>query len=153
MTAPRRLALADLAGEVGSELGVGEWRTITQEQVELFADATDDHQWIHLDRERAARESPYGGTVAHGFLTLSLIVTLVSEVVEIADARMGINYGLDRVRFPSPVPVGSRIRARVALGGFEPIEGGAQLRWLVTVEREGSDKPCVVAEWITRRYA
>ena len=153
MSTIHRYELAELAGEVGRELGVSAWRTVTQEQVDRFADATDDHQWIHVERERAARESPYGGTIAHGFLSLSLIVALVSEVVEIADARIGINYGLDRVRFPSPVPVGSRIRARVALAGFEPIEGGAQLRWLVTVEREGSDKPCVVAEWITRRYA
>ena len=147
----RSLQLAELEGLVGTELGVSDWRIVTQQQVDGFADATDDHQWIHLDPERAARESPYGGTVAHGFLSLSLIVALVSEVVEVSDARIGINYGLDRVRFPAPVPVGSRIRGRVVLAGFEPLEAGAQLRFAVTVEREGSEKPCVVAEWITRR--
>ena len=147
----RSLRLAELEGLVGTELGVSDWRIVTQEQVGRFADATDDHQWIHVDPERAARESPYGGTVAHGFLSLSLIVALVSEVVEISDARFGINYGLDRVRFPAPVPVGSRVRGRVSLAGFEPLAGGAQLRFMVTVEREGSEKPCVVAEWITRR--
>ena len=143
--------LAELEGLVGTELGVSDWRIVTQQQVDGFADATDDHQWIHVDPERAARESPYGATVAHGFLSLSLIVALVSEVVEVSDARIGINYGLDRVRFPAPVPVGSRIRGRVVLAGFETLEGGAQLRFAVTVEREGSEKPCVVAEWITRR--
>ena len=147
----RSLQLAELERLVGTELGVSDWRIVTQQQVDGFADATDDHQWIHVDPERAARESPYGATVAHGFLSLSLIVALVSEVVEVPDARIGINYGLDRVRFPAPVPVGSRIRGRVVLAGFEPIAGGAQLRFAVTVEREGSEKPCVVAEWITRR--
>ena len=147
----RSLQLAELEGLVGTELGVSDWRIVTQQQVDGFADATDDHQWIHVDPERAARESPYGATVAHGFLSLSLIVALVSEVVEVSDARIGINYGLDRVRFPAPVPVGSRIRGRVVLAGFETLEGGAQLRFAVTVEREGSEKPCVVAEWITRR--
>ena len=147
----RSLQLAELERLVGTELGVSDWRIVTQQQVDGFADATDDHQWIHVDPERAARESPYGATVAHGFLSLSLIVALVSEVVEVSDARIGINYGLDRVRFPAPVPVGSRIRGRVVLAGFEPLEAGAQLRFAVTVEREGSEKPCVVAEWITRR--
>ena len=147
----RSLQLAELERLVGTELGVSDWRIVTQQQVDGFADATDDHQWIHVDPERAARESPYGATVAHGFLSLSLIVALVSEVVEVSDARIGINYGLDRVRFPAPVPVGSRIRGRVVLAGFEPLAAGAQLRFVVTVEREGSEKPCVVAEWITRR--
>ena len=147
----RSLQLAELERLVGTELGVSDWRIVTQQQVDGFADATDDHQWIHVDPERAARESPYGATVAHGFLSLSLIVALVSEVVEVPDARIGINYGLDRVRFPAPVPVGSRIRGRVVLAGFEPLAAGAQLRFAVTVEREGSEKPCVVAEWITRR--
>ena len=145
------VVLADLPALVGRELGPGPWRTITQQQVDAFAEATGDRQWIHVDVERARRESPFGGPVAHGFLTLSLIASLVGEVLEVTDARTGINYGLDRVRFPAPVPVGSRVRGRVALEAFAEIEGGAQLTWSVVVEREGHAKPCVVACWLTRR--
>ncbi|MFQ5523029.1 MAG: MaoC family dehydratase [Acidimicrobiia bacterium] len=137
---------------VGQELGVSEWMEITQERVNAFADATDDHQWIHVDAERAAR-SPFGGTIAHGFLTLSLVVPLAGQVsLEVGEPRMGVNYGLDRVRFPSPVPVGSRIRARVRLDAVEAVAGGIQVKRTVTMEVDGSEKPAMVAETLTRYY-
>jgi acyl dehydratase len=138
---------------VGKEVAVTEWMAVTQEHIDEFADATGDQQWIHVDRERAARESPYRTTVAHGFLTLSLLPHFLKEAVEIQGARMGINYGLNRVRFTGPVPAGSRVRARFALSAAERIEGGVQTVWGVTVEREGEAKPVLVAEWVTRRHA
>jgi acyl dehydratase len=138
---------------VGKEVAVTEWMTVTQEHFDEFADATGDDQWIHVDRERAARESPYGVTVAHGFLTLSLLPHFFKEAVEIERARMGINYGLNRVRFTGPVPAASRVRARFRLASAEDIEQGVQMVWNVTVDLEGADKPVLVAEWITRRYA
>jgi acyl dehydratase len=138
---------------VGKEVAVTEWMTVTQEHIDEFADATGDDQWIHVDRERAARESPYGVTVAHGFLTLSLLPHFFKEAVEIERARMGINYGLNRVRFTGPVPAASRVRARFRLASAEDIEQGVQMVWNVTVDLEGADKPVLVAEWITRRYA
>ena len=137
---------------VGKEVAVTEWMTVTQEHIDEFADATGDDQWIHVDPERAARESPYRTTVAHGFLTLSLLPHFLKQAVEIQGARMGINYGLNRVRFTGPVPAGSRVRARFVLAGVEDIKGGVQLTWNVSVEREGGDKPVLVAEWLTRRY-
>ena len=138
---------------VGKEVAVTDWFAISQEHIDEFADATGDDQWIHVDRERAARESPYRTTVAHGFLTLSLLPHFLREAVEIQGARMGINYGLNRVRFTGPVPSGSRVRARFVLAAAEKIEGGVQTVWNVTVECEGQDKPVLVSEWITRRHA
>ena len=138
---------------VGKEVAVTEWMTVSQEHIDDFADATGDDQWIHVDCERAARESPYGVTVAHGFLTLSLLPHFFKEAVEIEGARMGINYGLNRVRFTGPVPAGSRVRARFRLASAEGIEQGVQMVWNVTVDLEGADKPVLVAEWITRRHA
>jgi len=137
---------------VGKEVAATDWLTVTQERIDEFAAATGDDQWIHVDRGRAARESPYGTTVAHGFLTLSLLPHFLKEAVEIQGARMGINYGLNRVRFTGPVPAGSRVRARFRLAAAEEIEGGMQTVWSVTVEREGEVKPVLVAEWVTRRH-
>src|SRR5262245_9547462 len=142
----------DLAQWVGREVATSDWLEITQERIDKFADAAGDHQWIHVDRERAARESGFGRTIAHGFLTLSVLSKLRDESVAIAGQRMGINYGLNRLRFTSPVPLGSRLRARFALAALTPIEGGVQPTWGVTVEREGADKPVLVAEWLTRHY-
>jgi acyl dehydratase len=145
-------SLAQLKNLIGEEVAVSDWVGITQERVQMFADATGDHQWIHLDAERSRRESPYGCTVAHGFLTLSLLPMLTHSALRLADVRMGVNYGLNKVRFPAPVPVGSRVRGRFILLSVENILDGAQLTWQVSVEREGADKPVCVAEWISRRY-
>jgi acyl dehydratase len=144
--------LAELPGLVGTELGTSDWYEVTQEAVQQFADATADHQWIHLDVERAKKESPFGGPIAHGFLTLSLVVPLVAQVLTITDVKMGVNYGLNKVRFPAPVPVGSKVRARVTLKESEQVAGGLQNILTVTVEREGGDKPVCIAEWVTRQY-
>jgi len=137
---------------VGKEVAVSDWLEVSQERIDAFAAATGDDQWIHVDRERAAAESPYRRTVAHGFLTLSLLPGLMREAVDLRGARMGINYGLNRVRFTGPVPAGSRVRARFVLAASEEIEGGVQTVWSVTVECEGEAKPALVAEWITRRH-
>ncbi len=143
------LKLEELRNHVGQRLGASAWHEVTQEQVAMFADATGDHQWIHLDQERAAA-GPFGGTIAHGFLTLSLGPMLVHEVFEVADASMGINYGLNRVRFPAPLPVGSRVRADVTLAALDEVPGGLQATLAVTFEREGGGKPVCVAEWLVR---
>ncbi len=144
--------LAELAALVGQEVAVSDWITITQEQVNQFAQATGDHQWIHVDVERA-KAGPFGGPIAHGFLTLSLIPKFFESSFEIAQSRMGVNYGLNKVRFMAPVPVGSRLRARMKLLKCEPIDNqGVQMIWEVAVQREGSDKPVCVAESIVRRY-
>jgi acyl dehydratase len=143
--------LESLKERVGEELAVGEWLTVDQAMIDKFADATGDHQWIHIDRERAAK-GPFGTTVAHGFLTLSLLPKLAESALKVDDVRMGVNYGLNRVRFPAPVPAGSRIRARLKLVSYEPLDGGAQLVMEVTMERDGSDKPVCVAETVSRRY-
>ena len=144
--------LAELAAMVGQEVAVSDWITITQEQVNQFALATGDHQWIHVDVERA-KAGPFGGPIAHGFLTLSLIPKFFESSFEIAQSRMGVNYGLNKVRFMAPVPVGSRLRARMKLLQCEPIDNqGVQMVWEVAVQREGSDKPVCVAESIVRRY-
>jgi acyl dehydratase len=144
--------LAELASLVDQEVAVSDWLTVTQEQVNLFAQATGDHQWIHVDAERA-KAGPFGAPIAHGFLTLSLLPKFFETSMEVRNTRMGVNYGLNKVRFTSPVPVGSRLRGRMKLLACEPIEnGGYQFTWLVTVEREGSDKPVCVAESLTRRY-
>jgi acyl dehydratase len=135
---------------VGREL-VSSWREVTQDQVTQFADITGDRQWIHVDPARAQRESPYGGTIAHGFLTLALISWLLRDAVgAIEGARMGINYGLNKVRFPSALPCGSMVRARCTLQRLDPADGGVQATWSVVVERDGSAKPCCVAEWLVR---
>jgi acyl dehydratase len=144
--------IAELAACVGQEVAVSDWLTITQQQVNLFADATGDHQWIHVDPEKAAK-GPFGGPIAHGFLTLSLIPKFFESSFEIVGSRMGVNYGLNKVRFTSPVPVGSRLRARMLLLATQPIDNhGVQMTWQVTVEREGSAKPVCVAESLVRRY-
>jgi acyl dehydratase len=144
--------LAELTALVGQEVAVSDWIAITQEQVNLFAQATGDHQWIHVDVEKA-KTGPFGGPIAHGFLTLSLIPKFFQTSIQILNSRMGVNYGLNKVRFTAPVPVGSRLRARMKLLSCEPIENnGQQMTWLVTMEREGSDKPVCIAESLTRRY-
>jgi acyl dehydratase len=144
--------LSDLAACVGQEVAVSDWITITQQQVNLFAQATGDHQWIHVDPEKAAA-GPFGGAIAHGFLTLSLLPRFFELSMEVIDCRMGVNYGLNKVRFMAPVPVGSRLRARMKLLSAEPIDGsGLQMAWEVTVEREGAAKPVCVAESLVRRY-
>ena len=144
--------IADLTACVGQEVAVSDWLTITQQQINLFADATGDHQWIHVDPEKAAK-GPFGGPIAHGFLTLSLIPKFFESSFDIIDSRMGVNYGLNKVRFTSPVPVGSRLRARMKLLATQPIDNdGVQMTWEVTVEREGSDKPVCIAESLVRRY-
>ncbi len=144
--------LDELAACVGQEVAVSDWTTITQAQVNLFADATGDHQWIHVDPEKA-RAGPFGAPIAHGFLTLSLIPKFFESSFEITGSRLGVNYGLNKVRFTAPVPVGSRLRARMTLLATEPIDNhGLQMTWQVTVEREGSAKPVCVAESLVRRY-
>ncbi|MBA3596250.1 MAG: MaoC family dehydratase [Methylibium sp.] len=143
--------LAELQSLVGAPLGTSEWVLIEQTRIDRFAAATEDHQWIHTDAERAAA-GPFGATIAHGFLTLSLLPVFFQTAFAVADTRMGINYGLNRVRFTAPVPVGSRVRAHMRLLAYEPIAGGAQLTVEATVEREGADKPVCVAVSLTRRY-
>jgi len=145
-------SVARLKEWVGREVAVTDWFTVSQDRIDAFAGATEDDQWIHVDRKRAAEESPYGTTVAHGFLTLSLLPHLMRQAVEIQGMRLGINYGLNRVRFTGPVPAGSRVRARFRLAAVEDIAKGVQTTWNVTVEREGEAKPVLVAEWITRRH-
>ena len=137
---------------VGQHLGHSEWVTITQEQVDLFADATDDHQWIHVDPERASRESPFGGPIAHGYLTLSLLPMLVPQIIEAQGFRMGVNYGAEKIRFPAPVPVGSRVRATATMDAATPFEGGVQMNLGIAIEIEGSTKPAMVASILFRRY-
>jgi acyl dehydratase len=144
--------LARLRELARSEVAVSDWHLLSQERIALFAQATGDDQWIHVDEERARRESPYGISVAHGFLTLSLLPFLLKESLEFEGVRMGINYGLDRVRFTGPVPAGSRVRARFHLDSVRELAGGVQVKWTVTVEREGAPKPVMIAEWITRRF-
>ena len=137
---------------VGKKLGTSDWLEITQERIDLFAEATGDKQWIHVDPERA-RRSPFGGAIAHGFLTLSLLSHLSEQTFSYSDRRMGVNYGLNRVRVSAPLPSGSRVRARFKLLKYEKIDGnGVQVTWDVTVEREGSDKPVLIAEWLGRSY-
>ncbi len=146
-------SVEELRSLTGREVAVSDWFEVAQDRINLFAEATGDHQWIHIDVERAKAESPYGTTIAHGFLTLSLLSYLMSQTVKIKiPIRMGINYGLNKVRFPSAVPAGSKVRARATLQSLEDIPGGQQLTWNITVEREGADKPCCVAEWLVRYY-
>ncbi len=144
--------LNDLAACVGQEVAVSDWLTISQEQVNLFAEATGDHQWIHIDPVKA-KAGPFGGTIAHGFLTLSLLPKFFESSLKVLETRMGVNYGLNKVRFMSPVLVGSRLRARFNLVACEPIDNnGRQMTWDMTIEREGTDKPVCVAQSISRSY-
>jgi acyl dehydratase len=143
--------LQDLQSLVGQEIGVSEWISVDQERIDKFAEATGDHQWIHVDPVKAA-QGPFGTTIAHGFLTLSLVPELFATAFDIGDVRMGVNYGLNKVRFTAPVPSGSRVRGHFVLKSYEPIEGGAQLAVEVRVELEGSAKPACVAETLSRRF-
>lgn len=145
-------SIEELKSLVGQEVGVTGWFPVLQERVNLFAEATGDQQWIHIDVERSRRESPYGGTVAHGFLTLSLLPMLMESVISMSTSKMGVNYGLNKVRFPAPLPVDSKVRGRIAVMEVEDIAGGVQITWKVTVEPEGGDKPVCVAELLTRQY-
>lgn len=150
--------LDELQGFAGRQIAVTDWFEITQERINQFADATGDHQWIHTDPERAQRESPYGTTIAHGFLTLSLLAKFLKEAVQLGDLRMTINYGLNRVRFPSAVLAGSRIRARITLQSIRELQSmrdvadSTEAVFSITIESEGSDKPCCVAESLARYY-
>jgi len=149
---PKHFAtLASLQALVGQHLATSPWVTIDQRRIDLFAEATGDHQWIHVDPVRAAA-GPYGTTIAHGFLTLSMLPKFFESAFELRGSRMGINYGLNKVRFTAPVPAGSRLRAQVRLKAYEPIQGGAQLTTEVTIEREGGDKPVCIAEAVSRRF-
>jgi acyl dehydratase len=150
---PRKIqGNSELPALLGQEVGVSDWLTVTQGMIDRFAETTNDRQWIHIDPERARRESPYGATIAHGFLTLSLISQLHHQAVEIEGYSRVINYGLNRVRFPNPVRAGSRIRGRSTLQAITELDDGLQLTWLLTVEVEGQPKPALVAEWLLRLF-
>ena len=141
-----------LRDRIGEEIAVGDWFEITQARIDQFAEATGDAQWIHVDPARAAAESPFRTTIAHGFLTLSLLSALIRDAMTFYGLRMAINYGMNRMRFVAPVPAGSRIRARFTPVSVEDTSGSVQVTWQVTIEREHADKPCCVAEWIVRYY-
>jgi acyl dehydratase len=145
--------IEELKASIGREAGVSEWLTITQDLIDEFAEVTGDRQWIHLDRERAHRDSPFGATVAHGFLTVSLLSRLVSQAVDVQlEAKLRVNYGFNRLRFPAPVPAGSRIRAHVTANAIREIEGGIEIAWGVVIEVEHQAKPALAAEWLVRIY-
>lgn len=153
MSAPRSWSVDELRSAVGQELGRSDWLEVTQERIDAFSDATGDPQWIHTDPVRAAAESPYGATVAHGFLTLSLLSPLARQAYEIAGGfRLRVNYGLNRVRFPAPVVAGSEVRATCRLAAFDEADWGVQLTVEAVVESKGASKPCLAAEWIVRAY-
>ncbi|HVY06879.1 MAG TPA: MaoC family dehydratase [Burkholderiales bacterium] len=145
-------SLEELAAKAGQEVVVSDWLEVTQKRIDLFAEATGDHQWIHVDVERARRESPFGAPIAHGFLTMSLLSHFINESLDFGGTKMGVNYGFNRLRFTSPVKAGSNLRARFKLKEFQRIEGGAQMTWDIAMECEGEAKPVLVAEWIGRRY-
>ena len=146
------IKIRELESRVGQEIGVSPWVDIPQERIDLFAKATEDFQWIHVDREKA-KSSPFGTTIAHGFLTLSMLPKLVESTFEFSDRKMGVNYGLNKVRFTAPVPAGAKIRGRFTLAKYEKIDAnGVQTTWNVVMEREGGDKPVCVAETISRHY-
>lgn len=149
---PQRLSTQHLTTSLGREVAVSDWLDVTPERVAAFAEATGDHQWIHLDAERAAAESPYGGPIVHGFLTLSLASTLLRESLQVDDVAMTVNYGLNRVRFTAAVPVGARIRARFTPAAVDTVPGATQVTWSIVTEVFGEQKPCCVAEWIVRYY-
>ena len=142
----------ELKALIGQHVASSDWIQISQERVNMFAEATGDHQWIHIDVERAKKESPFGAPIAHGFLTLSLLPALMQKAMHLTYVKMGVNYGLNKVRFPAPVPVGSRLRAHIKLLNVEDIKAGAQMTWEVSIEREGTDKPVCVAESVSRCY-
>lgn len=145
--------IEELKSLIGQEVGTSDWFEVTQSRINDFADATGDHQWIHIDVERARTDSPFHSTIAHGFLTLSLLPELASQALKVeGDFKMGINYGLNRLRFVSPVLAGSRVRARFTLQSVEDFQGGNQIIWSATVETEGGQKPSLVAEWLVRYY-
>jgi acyl dehydratase len=145
------MELAELRNSVGKHLGFTEWQEMTQERVNLFADATDDHQFIHVDVERA-KETPFGGTIAHGYLTLSLMAPVMGELLHVTDVKMGVNYGLDRVRFPAPLPVGAQWRGGGEIVEVSEVPGGLQVKTKCTIEVQGSEKPACVAECLVRLY-
>jgi acyl dehydratase len=146
------LDLEQLRARAGQEIGVSDWLDVPQSRIDAFADATGDHQWIHVDVARAKAETPMGTTIAHGFLTLSLVSTLLRNVISVSGLRMAINYGLNKVRFVSPVPAGARVRARVVLASCVDVADAVQATWNVTIERESSDRPVAVAECLVRYY-
>lgn len=141
---------AALRHRIGQEIAVSDWVEISQERIAQFAETTEDRQWIHVDPARAAAESPYKTTIAHGFLTLSMVSTLLRTAIRLPAQRMGINYGLNRVRFMGAVPAGARLRGRFAPAEIKDVDGGYQVTWTITIEREGGDRPCCVAEWVVR---
>ena len=152
---PQRVieGIEELKTLAGQEIGASDWFEITQSRINDFADATEDHQWIHIDVERAKTDTPFGSTIAHGFLTLSLLPHFAAQAFTVrGDFKMGINYGSNRLRFVSPVTVGSRVRGRFTLQSVEEVVNGAQITWTVTVEAEGKQKPALVAEWLVRYY-
>ena len=144
--------MAEVPGLVGTDLGSSDWHEVTQEHVNLFADATGDHQWIHVDVERATAESPFGGPIAHGYLTLSLLAPLSAQVLLVTDTVMGVNYGLNKVRFPAPVPVGAKVRLTATLKDVEEVAGGLQITVAGVIEAEGGSKPVCIAEPVFRVY-
>ncbi|MEO8159240.1 MAG: MaoC family dehydratase [Betaproteobacteria bacterium] len=146
-------SLDELAGRAGEEIVISDWLEITQKRIDQFADATGDHQWIHVDVERARRESPFGAPIAHGFLTMSLLSHFLNESLEFGNSKMGVNYGFNRLRFTAPVKAGSRLRARFKLKELQRIEAGVQMVWDIVMECDGESKPVLVAEWVGRRYA
>ena len=148
----RMVDLKDLKSLTGQELGVSDWHLVTQEEINQFADATHDHQWIHVDPERAKRESPFGTTIAHGYYTLALAPHLIFQTITVTGARLGVNYGLNTLRFTSPVRIGKRLRVRVALNGVEDVAGGVQVAMGLTYEIEGEPKPACLAEVLYRYY-
>ncbi len=149
----KQVSVEEFRAAIGQEIAVSDWFEINQDRINTFADTTEDHQWIHVDIERAAKESPFKTTIGHGFLSLSMLSPIMMGTVKVAgNFRHGINYGLNRVRFPAPVPAGSRIRGRITPQAIEEHAWGVQTVWLVHVELEGAPKPCVVAEWVTRAY-
>ncbi len=149
----RQVPVEELQQNIGNEIAVSDWFEITQDRIDSFADTTEDHQWIHVDTERAATESPFKTTIGHGFLSLSMLAPIMMGTVKVAgDFKHGINYGLNRVRFPAPVPAGGRIRGHISPHSVEEHAWGVQTIWNVIVELEGATKPCVVAEWVTRAY-
>lgn len=150
--AAREVKFDDVKALVGKQLGVSDWHTVTQQDINAFADATRDHQWIHIDVQRAKKESPYKTTIAHGYFTLSLVPHFMSQIWKITGSRMGVNYGLNKVRFPAPVPVGAKIRARAELQEASDVDGGLQLVTKVTIEVQGAPKPACVAETVSRVY-
>jgi acyl dehydratase len=142
-----------LAHFLGREIGTTEWFSVTQDRIQQFAETTEDRQWIHVDSERAQRDSPHGTTIAHGFFTLALLSHFLRQAIQIGSGvRLSVNYGLNRVRFPSPVPAGSKIRAHFKLQALKDVAGGVEATFSVVIERENSEKPCCVAEWVIRYY-